>query len=139
MGRIGPSPSRSFDTNDTTEDGKRARARQLQFCSVGRIGPSPSQLKVLKVGQITVAVDTVESKAEAGGTQVYAAVEKTCHHRSVEDLERKENPKEPEADASSTEKMRHRMKTQEGRDEKRQDRPVLTGQIGSPQNPAAGF
>ena len=62
------------------------------------------------------AVETVESRAEAGGTQVYAAVEKTGHHRSVEDLERKEDPKEPEADASTTERMRHRMKTQQGRE-----------------------
>ena len=65
------------------------------------------------------AVETVERKAEAGGTQVYAAVEKTGHHRSVEDLERKEDPKEPEADASTTERMRHRMKTQKGRDGER--------------------
>ena len=122
----------SSDTDDATEAG-------LQFSSVGRIGPFPSQLKVLKVGQITVAVETVESKAEGGGTQVYAAVEKRGHHRSVEDLERKENPREPEADASTTEKMKHRMKTQEGLDGKSQNRPVLTSQIGFPQNPAAGF
>jgi hypothetical protein len=38
------------------------------------------------------AVETVESRAEAGGTQVYAVVEKTGHHRTVEDLERKEEP-----------------------------------------------
>ena len=28
---------------------------------------------------------------------------------TVEDLERKEDPKEPEVDASTTERMRHRM------------------------------
>ncbi len=78
-------PPESSDTDDATEAG-------LQFCSVGRIGPFPSQLKVLKVGQMTVAVETVESKAEGGGMQVYAAVEKRGHQRSVEDLERKEDP-----------------------------------------------
>ena len=46
------------------------------------------------------AAETVDSKAEAGATQVGAAVEKRGHHRSVEELERKEDPKEPEADAS---------------------------------------
>ena len=77
------------------------------------------------------AVETVESRAEAEGTgtRVYAAVEKTGHHRSVEDLERMEDPKEPEADAGTTGKLRHRMKAQEGRDGKRQHQPVLKSPI----------
>ncbi len=36
------------------------------------------------------AAETVESKAEAGGTQVGAAVEKRGHHRSVEEEGRPE-------------------------------------------------
>lgn len=87
------------------------------------------------------AVETVESKAEAGGMPVYAVVEKTGHHRTVEDWERKEDPKEPEADASTTERIRHRMKTQKGREKYklRQNRPILTSQTELLKNPAAGF
>ena len=49
------------------------------------------------------------------GTTVYAAVEKTGHHRSVADLEQKPEPVPPEADASVTEVMRHRLKTRAGK------------------------
>jgi hypothetical protein len=62
------------------------------------------------------AVQQIE-RADAGaptGTIVYAAVEKTGHHRSVADLEAKSEPKSPAADASVTELMRHRLKTTAG-------------------------
>jgi len=49
------------------------------------------------------------------GTVVYAAVEKTSHHRSVADLEKKAEPAPPPAGASGTEIMRHRLKTPAGR------------------------
>ena len=70
---------------------------------------------------------------------MYAAVEKTGHPRSVEDLEREEDPKEPEADASTAERMRHRMRTQKGRDGERWNGTFLKSQMEFPQNPAAGF
>jgi len=45
---------------------------------------------------------------------VYAAVEKTGHHRNVADLEKKPEPAPPPADASVSEVMRHRLKTTAG-------------------------
>jgi hypothetical protein len=46
---------------------------------------------------------------------VYAAVEKTGHHRNVADLEKKPEPAAPAADASVLEVMRHRLQTTAGR------------------------
>jgi transposase len=62
------------------------------------------------------AVQQVEqTHGAATGTTVYAAMEKTGHHRSVADLE-----KQPEVDplspgASTAERMRHRLKTTAGK------------------------
>lgn len=63
------------------------------------------------------AVQQIE-RAAAGapaGPVVYAAVEKTGHHRSVADLEQPPEPESPAADASVTEVMRHRLKTPAGK------------------------
>ena len=49
------------------------------------------------------------------GTTVYAPLDKTSHHRSVADLEKKPEPERPAADASVSEVMRHRLKTVSGR------------------------
>jgi transposase len=51
----------------------------------------------------------------ASGTVVYAAVEKTGHHRSVADLEKKMEQPPPGEGASLTEVMRHRLKTESGK------------------------
>lgn len=58
------------------------------------------------------AVREVESN---GGPTVYAAVEKTSHHRSLSDLMLKTDPSPPSPDAPMTEKMRHRLRTAEGK------------------------
>ena len=72
----------------------------------------------------TVAVALVDSgffsqkavqHVESNGTTVYAAVERTGHHRSVADLERRSEPEAPAPDASVMETMRHRLKTTAGR------------------------
>lgn len=63
------------------------------------------------------AVQKIE-QTETGtptGTIVYAAVEKTSHHRTVADLEKKPEPEAPQPDASLAEKMRHRLQTAEGK------------------------
>lgn len=56
-------------------------------------------------------------QVEQGETRptVYAAVEKTGHHRSVTDLEKQSEPQAPAVDASVTEVMRHRLKTTGGK------------------------
>ncbi len=63
------------------------------------------------------AVRAVEQTAtgEPSGTVVYAAVEKTGHHRSVADLEKQADPEPPPVSASKTEVMRHRLKTKAGK------------------------
>jgi len=65
----------------------------------------------------TAAVEQIEQTAagHASGTTVYAAVEKTGHHRSVSDLEQKPEPEPPPTGASLIETMRHRLKTTAGR------------------------
>jgi transposase len=59
-------------------------------------------------------IERTEPGAPAG-TLVYAAVEKTGHHRSVTDLEVKPEPESPVAEASVKEVMRHRLKTTAGK------------------------
>jgi transposase len=59
-------------------------------------------------------VERVEDGAPTG-TLVYAAVEKTGHHRSVSDLEEHPEPAAPTAEASRTEVMRHRLRTSAGK------------------------
>jgi transposase len=63
------------------------------------------------------AVRAVEQTAAGTttGTVIYAAVEKTGHHRSVADLEVRSEPAPPAADASVQEVMRHRLKTTAGK------------------------
>jgi hypothetical protein len=63
------------------------------------------------------AVGQIEQTAEGqpSGTLVYAAVEKTGHHRTVADLEKKAEPEPPGEGASLTEVMRHRLKTGSGK------------------------
>src|SRR5208282_2044608 len=50
-----------------------------------------------------------------GGPTVYAALDKTGHHRSVADLERQTDPPPPLADAAPSAHMRHRLQTHAGR------------------------
>jgi transposase len=63
------------------------------------------------------AVAAVERNAggEPSGMTVYAAVEKTGHHRRVADLEAKADPPAPPAGASATEVMKQRVATAAGR------------------------
>jgi len=65
----------------------------------------------------TQAVAQIERAGDGTptGTVVYAAVEKTGHHRSVADLEKSAAPAPPAADASGLEVMRHRLKTTAGK------------------------
>ena len=62
------------------------------------------------------AVRAVEQTPEGrpSGTTVYAALEKREHHRTVSDLEKKEEPAEPVAGAEMSEVMKHRLKTEVG-------------------------
>ena len=63
------------------------------------------------------AVRQVEENPEGGstGTKVYAAEEKTGHHRNVADLEIRSEPEAPPPGASVKEVMSHRLRTSEGK------------------------
>jgi len=63
------------------------------------------------------AVKQIEQTPEGtpSGTTVYAPLDKTSHHRSVADLEKKPEPEAPPAGASVSEVMRHRLKTGSGK------------------------
>ncbi len=63
------------------------------------------------------AVRQIEQRAdgEPSGTVVYAAIDKTSHHRRVTDLEQKPEAEPPPAGASPTEVMRYRLKTSAGK------------------------
>lgn len=63
------------------------------------------------------AVQQVEQTAEgdATGTTVYAALDKTSHHRSVADLEKKPEPPVPPPGAGTAEVMRHRLQSAAGK------------------------
>jgi transposase len=65
------------------------------------------------------AVNKVEQTNEGGeqeGPTVYCAVEKTDHHKSVKDLEKKPNEEPPPAVPSAKEQMGQRLKTEEGKE-----------------------
>jgi hypothetical protein len=68
------------------------------------------------------AVATVEA---GGGPTVYAAVEKTAHHRSVADLEQRPEPPPPAVGASAVEQMRQRLQTVAGRARYRLRQPTV--------------
>jgi transposase len=63
------------------------------------------------------AMEQVEKNTagEPTGIIVYAPLDKTSHHRTVEDLEKKPEPEAPSAGASMSEIMRQRMKTSSGK------------------------
>lgn len=64
------------------------------------------------------AVQAVEQNADgtATGLTVYAAVEKTHHHKTVADLLPQPEPPAPGPEASAKEKMAHRLKTKVGKE-----------------------
>jgi Transposase DDE domain len=64
------------------------------------------------------AVRAIEQKSDgtASGLTVYAAVEKSSHHKTVADLLPQPDPAEPGPEASAKEKMAHRLKTKIGRE-----------------------
>ena len=63
------------------------------------------------------AIKEVERAREDGGVApvVLAAIKREHHHRSVADLEKKDDPPAPGEEASFSEKMAHRVATKEGR------------------------
>ena len=63
------------------------------------------------------AIKEVEQTREEGRgvPEVLAAIKREHHHRSVADLEKKDDPPAPGEEASFSEKMAHRVATKEGR------------------------
>jgi len=64
------------------------------------------------------AVEAVERRDEEGnrkGPEVYSAVERVHHGRKVEDMQKKEPMDNPSEDMSAKEKMKMKLKTEEGK------------------------
>ena len=59
--------------------------------------------------------ESVMDAEKDGGPTIYCAIEKTGHHRTISDLEKKFDPAPPPDGASTKEKMKQRLKTKEGR------------------------
>lgn len=55
-------------------------------------------------------------EVEKNGIVVYSAVERQSHHRTVDDLKKKEDPPELLEEVSVKERMIHRLKTKEGKE-----------------------
>lgn len=99
-----------------------------------RVSQAPNDKKELLVENVKVidpVIDSVDTvlvdsgfvseaaiqEVERGGAAriVLAAIKRETHHRSVRDLEKKDDPPAPGEDASFQEKMAHRVATKEGR------------------------
>ena len=85
---------------------------------VATVGTVPAAVRTVS-GVLTdsgfFSEEMVRAVEADGGPTVYAAVEKTGHHRAVVDLEKKADPPPPPAGASLTEIMRQRLRTTAGR------------------------
>ena len=62
---------------------------------------------------IETELSELMQKAE-DGTVAYVSVEKSNHHKTVQDLEVQIYPPEPPEDSTFTEHMRYRLKTKQG-------------------------
>ena len=60
--------------------------------------------------------EQIESVEADGGPEVYVATGKTKHGRTVQDLEKRDDPPPPPDGASVKERMTHRMSTRKGKD-----------------------
>jgi transposase len=58
----------------------------------------------------------LDIEEEKGGPMIYCAVEKQNHRRTVSDLLKKDDPPEPEEDATVKEMMLYRLKTKNGKE-----------------------
>ena len=57
-----------------------------------------------------------KAQANEDGPEVLVAVERVHHGRSVEELEQRDDPPEPDGEADVKERMKHRLRTKEGRE-----------------------
>ena len=88
-----------------------------------QLAPTTAAIPVPVVGAVGALLvdngfyseEAVRAVERDGGPTVYAAVEKSGHHRTVQDLERRTDPEPPAAGASVTEVMRHRLATAAGK------------------------
>jgi transposase len=95
--------------------------KQELVASVAMISPVvKAEIKAVLVDSgfySEAAVAAVEQNADgtSSGITVYAAVEKTSHHKTVADLLPQPEPAAPGPEASAKEKMAHRLKTEVGK------------------------
>ena len=88
--------------------------------SVAAIAPPVESVAAVLTdsGFYSEAAEQAVERTDGGqpsGTTVYAAVEKKEHHRTVSDLEQKPEPEAPGPEATTSERMKYRLRTPEGR------------------------
>jgi transposase len=89
--------------------------KQELLADLQAIPPQVGSLESILIDSGFYSEKAVRAAEQSGGTTVYAAMERKSHHRSVSDLERKEEPPAPAAGASMSEIMKHRLATQAGK------------------------
>jgi hypothetical protein len=62
-----------------------------------------------------VSTEQIKAVEANGGPVAHLATQKGAHGRTVADLEKREDPPPPAEDASTLDKVKHRMRTREGR------------------------
>jgi hypothetical protein len=65
--------------------------------------------------EAVAAVEQRDGEGKRQGPEVYCAVEKQHHHRSVKDLERQDDPPPPDSGAEAKEQMGNKLKTGAGK------------------------
>ncbi len=83
--------------------------------TVQTVDPSVREVSHVLTDSGYYSAEAVTAVEKDEGPTVYAAMERQSHHRTVEDLEKKPEPVAPPANAPVDEKMRHRLRTKEGR------------------------
>jgi transposase len=66
--------------------------------------------------QEIAAVEQRNEQGERGGPEVYCAVGKQSHHKSVKDIEKQQEPDAPEPGAAMKEQMAYKLKTKAGKE-----------------------
>lgn len=83
--------------------------------TVQAVDPTVRQISHVLTDSGFYSEQAVTDVEEDDGPTVYAAMDRQDHHRSVQDLEKKSEPKAPPANATVDERMRYRLHTKAGR------------------------
>jgi transposase len=83
--------------------------------TVQTVDPTVRQVSHVLTDSGFYSESAVAEVEKEDGPTVYAAMDRQAHHRSVQDLEKKPEPRAPRANAPVDEQMRYRLRTKAGR------------------------